>query len=371
MGLGIVFRRWSRAGYAAFSSLGKQVSVGRLCVDMLGGGSEQKGGFSVSVLRDRVLGGGGITEDEACWLLESANSEELYAAAQSITECCASRQFDTCSIINAKSGLCSEDCRWCAQSGHYSTGVDVYPLVGLERCVMEAVYNWERGVGSFSLVSSGRRASTAEVEGICERVRAIMTSECGFESKKSLKLCASLGLLDSVSLGRLRDAGVERYHCNLESAPSYFGELCSTHTVEDKLATLKSAREQGLKVCSGGIIGMGESAGQRVELAFKLKEVEGLDSIPLNILQPIVGTPLGGVTQISEDEVLRTIAMFRFVHPTAYLRFAGGRSQLSDSAQIKAMRIGINSAIVGDLLTTTGSSIREDFQKIKEAGYEV
>jgi len=317
----------------------------------------------VQILLEKVLQGGQISRDEACWLAGNASVEALCRAAETVTESLAPRRFDMCSIINAKSGACPENCKWCAQSAHSRTQADVYGFVGADVCVEQARYNEAHGVARFSIVTSGRKPDAAMMDGICDAVRQI-------KAKTGIKVCASLGLLGEAELVRLREAGVERYHCNLETAPSFFSELCTAHAVQDKVETLKAARRVGLEICSGGIFGMGETMAQRIEMAFALKDLE-VSSIPVNLLCPIPGTPLEKTPPLPEDEILATIAMFRLIHPRAYLRFAGGRDKLSPDGVRRALRIGVNAAIVGDLLTTIGSSISQDRVLIREAGYEL
>ncbi len=320
--------------------------------------------MNISELKEKVLSGGEITPEEATWLADEAACplDELLEASAEITRRFGNRKFDSCSIINARSGLCPEDCKWCAQSVRYATGAEVYPLVDRQTCMDVGEANRQAGIGRFSLVTSGRSVSGKTLDTICGYFSEL-------HSRGGMGLCASLGLMTPEGLRRLREAGVERYHCNLETAPSHFPTLCTTHTMAQKIATIRAAREAGMEICSGGIIGMGETMEQRVEFALFLREINP-SSIPLNVLQPIEGTPLAGTPPLSDSEILRTMAIFRFVHPRAVLRFAGGRARISPRTQLRALEAAVNGAIMGDLLTTIGSGIEDDRHMIKEAGYE-
>ena len=183
-----------------------------------------------------------------------------------------------------------------------------------------------------------------------------------------MKLCASMGLVDKPTLEMLKAAGVTRYHCNMETVSAYFPSLCSTHTPADKWETIRNAKSVGLEVCSGGIIGMGETMGQRVEFAFELKEL-GVDSVPLNVLNPIKGTALENTPLLGEEEIIRTTAIFRLILPKVVIRFAGGRARLSREAVKRMMRGGVNGTMIGDLLTTTGNNVTDDFRLFEECGF--
>lgn len=312
----------------------------------------------VQDLKNKVLSGDILTEEEAYSLLD-ADTDELFEAAAEVNSKMLPREFDSCSIINARSGRCSENCKWCAQSAHFNTNCKEYDIVDRDTCLAHAKYNHGKGVKRFSLVTSGKAVKGKSLDSICALLEEVGNTGIG--------TCCSLGLLGREELEKIYATGTHRYHCNLETAPSYFGKLCTTHTIDDKLRTIAYARELGFEICSGGIIGMGESRRQRVEFALTLRKAQPT-SIPINILSPIKGTPLENTPLISEEEVLETIAMFRMIHPTVILRFAGGRARLSEETQIKAMRLGITGGIVSDLLTTLGSQIDEDRGRVAKAG---
>ncbi|MBS2100517.1 biotin synthase BioB [Carboxylicivirga linearis] len=318
--------------------------------------------IDIESIKQKVLNGLSISLQEAKDLSLVSNKEDLYKAAGEIRDHFSGRQFDMCSIINAKSGLCSEDCKWCSQSSFYHTKVESYELVDEQKAVQQACLNANQGVQKYSLVTSGKALSEANLNQLLSIYRQIKV-------KAKIGLCASMGLLDKEALKKLKDAGVEHYHCNLETSRSYFPALCSTHTYNQKIQTIRWAQELGMKVCSGGIIGMDETMNDRIELAFELNKL-GIDSIPVNILNPVAGTPLEGTSPLSDEEVLTSFALFRFINPKAKIRFAGGRMQIKHLQQ-KALAAGVNAALVGDLLTTIGSNIEEDKQAFIRAGFDI
>ncbi len=319
---------------------------------------------NISELKEKVLAGGELTEAEAMGLaaIDEAGIDALVEAAAEVTRRFFNREFDSCSIINARSGRCPENCKWCAQSAHYKTSASVYPLVDRKTCMDAADMNRRHGIRRFSLVTSGRAMTGKDLDTACSYFEQL-------REEGGLHLCASMGLLDRESLEKLYKAGCTRYHCNLETAPSHFPALCSTHSLDDKLKTIRMAREVGMEVCSGGIIGMGETREQRIEFALVLREIAP-DSIPVNVLQPIPGTPLQDSEPLSQREILLTVAIFRMIHPRAVLRFAGGRAQMSRDTQRRAMEIAVNGAIMGDMLTTIGSQVADDKKLIAECGYD-
>ena len=304
------------------------------------------------------------TPETALELYHSADANALYARADAIRREHFGNTIETCSIANAKSGRCPENCKWCAQSAHFNAPVCEYPFVPVADALRQARAVEAAGVQRFSLVTSGRGLSDADVDAACRCFEVIRRDT----RLARLKLCGSFGLLGDGALGRLRDAGMTRYHCNLETAPSRFRQYCTTHTAEDKIETLRAAKSLGLEICSGGIIGMGETPRERIEMAFALRGI-GVDSIPLNVLTPIAGTPLANQPPLSTEEIFRVFAVFRIINPAAQIRFAAGRASFADHIET-ALACGVNAALVGDFLTTTGSNVREDFETFQKLGYQ-
>lgn len=315
----------------------------------------------IEKLLGKGLRGECATVDEALALDAEYTTDELCDAADKIRRARCGDRMDTCSIVNARSGRCGEDCKWCAQSARHRTGVEEYPIVDGESLDRAVDHHTRAGVGRLSLVTSGRRVSGRDLDSFCALYSRI-------SARSGMSLCASMGLLDREGMKKLYAAGVRRYHCNLETSSDFFPTLCTTHTHADKLATIAAAREAGMEVCSGGIIGMGESLRQRLTMVAEAREA-GAVSVPVNILNPIPGTPLESTAPIGEEEIVRSLALMRFVAPDCVIRFAGGRARISERATRRMLTGGVNGALVGDMLTTVGNDMEGDFEMFRSLGY--
>lgn len=315
----------------------------------------------INDIKQRILRGGHINKEEAM-ALRNADLQELRQSADAIREHFCGNTFDLCSIINAKSGKCSENCKFCSQSIHHKTSVDEYDLVDEETIHEQALYNEEKGIGRFSLVTAGKQVSDEDFEKILQ----IYTH---LKKNRTISLCASMGLLHLNQLQELKKVGLTRYHNNLETSRNYFSNICTTHTIEQKIETIKNAKRAGLEVCSGGIMGMGESWRDRIDLAFELRDLQ-VNSIPINILNPVPGTPFATLTPLPEEEIERIFAIFRFVNPQANIRMGAGRNLLHDMGK-RVFKSGANGSITGDMLTTKGISIETDQRILKQLQYEV
>lgn len=313
-------------------------------------------------IKERLLAGGKITREEASKIAAEADLDALCDAADEICRHFQGTTVDSCSIVNARSGNCGEDCKWCAQASRHHTGCTTYRFLSEEDTMEAARHNEREGIRRFSLVTSGRTLSDSDLDEFCRIFKRL-------DDETDLYLCASMGLLSKDQLARLKEAGVKRYHCNMETSKGYFPTLCTTHKPEDKEATIRAARELGMDICSGGIIGMGETLEQRLDFAFELAELD-VDSVPVNILDPIPGTPLENTPLISEEDIIRTAAMFRLILPSKSIRFAGGRMRLSQESMLRMMTGGVNGVLMGDMLTTVSNTIADDRILFKKANLQ-
>lgn len=302
-----------------------------------------------------------IAREEAAWLASYPDLDALCDAADEIARHFNGSEIDSCSIVNARSGMCGEDCKWCAQATRHHTGCATYNFLDTDEVMEAARHNEREGIRRYSLVTSGRKVNDKDLEHFCN-IYEKLSRETG------LYLCASMGLLDADQMKRLAESGVKRYHCNMETSEKVFPTLCSTHTSDDKKATIRAARAAGLDVCSGGIIGMGETMDDRLDFAFELAELD-VDSVPMNILNPIKGTPLENTPLIGEEDIIRTAATWRFILPTQSIRFAGGRMRLCHESMLRLLKGGVNGVLMGDMLTTVSNDIASDRKLFAEAGF--
>ena len=295
-----------------------------------------------------------MEEGDACSLAElgADNNMDLLAAAAAVRHLRGPRGTGTCAIINAKSGKCPENCAFCAQSSHYVTGAPVYPLQDTEHLVRQACEMAAHGIARCGLVTSGTALSDRELDALCE-------SALKMRAEAPIRLCASLGLLTKEKARRLVEAGISRYHHNLETARSFFPSICTTHAYDEDLATLAIARSAGLEVCSCGIFGLGESWVQRVELLQTLREV-GVDSLPVNFLCPVPGTPLGSRSPLAPWEALRVVALARLMHPEQEIIICGGRLSTLKDEQALVLTAGASALMSGNYLTTRGFGYADD-----------
>lgn len=315
------------------------------------------------ILKHKIIDDGYVPGvSEALELTRRNNRESLWNLADELRRHYQGDYFDTCSIINARSGRCPEDCKWCAQSVHYKTDIDIYPLVDGTKAMQLAKYNASFNIRRFSFVTSGRSVTGGEIDRLAAYTSEILEAT-------DMKVCASLGLVGREDMQKLYDSGVTRYHCNLESSPSFFRKLCTTHTVEQKIETLERAKSVGMSVCSGGIIGMGETMRDRIEMALALRRI-GVDSIPVNVLNPIAGTPLEGSASMRPEEVMTSFAIIKVLNPESVVRMAGGQSVIA-AYKSRLLSCGVSGAILGDMLTTGGDAVRNDMKMIKAAGFGI
>lgn len=315
--------------------------------------------MEIKKLSKEIIDGRRLTRQDNLTFFETVDLDELCQGANEIRNTLCGNTVDLCSIINGKSGRCSEDCKFCAQSAHNSTGISEYSFLDIDKILADCKKHEEKGVHRYSIVTAGRELNHKELEQACSAYKK-MKEEC------NISLCASHGLLSAEAFAALKQSGVSMYHENIETSKRNFPKVCSTHTYEDKINAIRRARKEGLKVCSGGIIGIGETFEDRLDMAVSLAEL-GIESIPINALIPIKGTAYEDLEQLTEDEILRTIAMFRFINPTARIRLAAGRNLMERSGR-KAFLAGANATITGDLLTTSGNSIDEDKNMLLQMG---
>jgi biotin synthase len=326
----------------------------------------------VASLRDRinsaadsVIAGNRLTRADALELVAVPDTDrsELFSAADRVREHFRGRSVDICSIVNAKSGACSEDCRYCAQSSHYTTDAAVYPLIDANSMAGAAREAKRNGARRFCIVTSGRGIDdVSDLRNIAKGIERVRETE--------LSPCATLGSLSLNQLRYLKDAGLDRYHHNIETSREYFPNICTTHTFDERLEQLRHARSLGLSACSGGILGMGETMVDRVSMAFSLSELE-VESVPINFLMPVPGTPLAQATPVTPYEALHAIALFRLILPSREIRVCGGRGTALGNLHPRIFHAGADGFMIGNYLTRTGLSPEEDLRMLKELGLSI
>jgi biotin synthase len=312
----------------------------------------------------RILTGGDMSGEEGRWMigLDSQYLPWIMAGADRIRKTYRGDQIEVCAISNVRSGNCSENCSFCAQSGHHKTAAPTYGYIPAEQLTAQAQRARSWGTSDFGFVSKGWGIRTSKEKAQLKEYLTAMGQE------SDIGRCASLGVLTRETATWLKENGLENYHHNLEAAESFFANVCTTHTFQENIDTINFAREAGLRVCAGGILGMGESLDQRIELAETLRNL-GVESVPLNFLNPQDGTPMGDREPMPPLEILHSIAVFRYMLPRAELRIAGGRQYLGDMQSMIFMA-GASGIMIGDYLTTKGRRVEDDLKMIQDLRLE-
>ncbi len=297
-----------------------------------------------------------ISKQELLKLYNTGLDELLKISSQYIKN-----DIEFCSLVNARNGKCSQNCKYCAQSSHYRTDIETYPLIELEKVKAAAIEAKNHKASRFAIVTSGKTPDESDFDKIVEMIEEVNKIE-------GLKSCASIGILNKEQAKKLSQIGLKRFHHNINTSRSYYPNVCTTHSWDDRLNTCKLVKKYGMELCCGVILGMGESIEQRVEMALELAEIQP-DSIPINILMPIPETPFENYyDKIDEENVLRTLAIFKIANPNSILRFCGGRMRLSDENQRKALNSCVEGLMVGNYLTTVGKAPEEDLKRIIKLG---
>jgi biotin synthase len=311
----------------------------------------------------KALSGNGISYDEGCTLahLDDIHLFDIFASTERIRRHFKGTEINLCSIVNAKSGLCAEDCTFCSQSIHYDTGVDTYPMISAEKIVESALDASSNGSREFSIVTSGTGVNKPG------DIKTLTSAIKGIAEKSDIESCASLGIIKMETLKALKEAGLHSYHHNLETARSFFPNVCKTHDYEEDVITVKTAKKLGFHVCCGGIFGLGESWEQRVELAGTLRELD-VDSIPINFLNPRPKTPLEGANKLTPKECLKIIALYRFMLPEKDIIICGGRDINLRDLQSLIFAAGANGMLIGKYLTTPGRPADKDIRMLEDLG---
>lgn len=314
-------------------------------------------------LAEKIIDGYRLTKEDDLSVLLTADLDELCTGADKIREKLCGSKVDLCSIINGRGGRCSENCKFCAQSAHHNTDCEEYGFLEQKTFMEGCAYASEQGVNRYSIVTAGRTMEGEDLE------KAIAAYQAMHEAYPDMILCASHGLVKGEDLKRMKEAGVTMYHSNVETSEHFFPEICTTHTYEDKLNEIRLAKEAGMEVCSGGIFGMGETWQDRLDMAALLAELQ-VNSIPLNFLLPIKGTPLEDREKLTQEEIIRIVAIFRYLNPTAFIRIAAGRSYFEQGGEV-LFRAGANATLTGDMLTTVGNNIAQDRDMLERLGFQL